>query len=440
MKIKFIALLISIILGFFDISFSQLKQMSIGESVPNINLNIRLKDGKETNISIDSLKGKLIIFDFWNRYCASCIALFPKMEKIQEKFGDRVKIFLVTKDSKSDLKSLFEKSRIIKENKLPLIINDTILSKLFPYKAVPFHVWLDEDGRFLAGTDPTSTTEGNIAKYLEDKIVDFPFRFDENSFSVYKKRLIEQEAYTNRLKSLPAYSIITPRSILTAQSPVAAIWDSVSNNISGISIYNETIVGLYSSIMSHVKYDMVKVIVKEEKDSSLFYPPQNEDSLTKWNYLNTYCYELKLPSLYSKYSSNDYDSIMYNKAQSDLDIYFNIKSFREEFFDTCLIIKRIDSKIIKDASGASIYEKTAEGKYYMNNCNMGCINFIISELQRKTHTNYSVIDESGFDNIRFSILLNPIGNYIDLNQELNKLGLGIFFEKRNIKAVVLKMK
>src|SRR5690606_36229144 len=117
-------------------------------------------------LGLSDLRGKLVIIDFWERHCSSCIASFPKMQKLQQTFGDSIHIILVTQNTKDELEPLFKQFPIVAETKLPMIVADTVLHDLFPHTFVPFLVWIDQTGviRDLSGS--SKATAETIQHYL----------------------------------------------------------------------------------------------------------------------------------------------------------------------------------------------------------------------------------------------------------------------------------
>ncbi|WP_109696793.1 TlpA family protein disulfide reductase [Chitinophaga deserti] len=115
-----------------------------------------------------AVKKKLIILDFWSKWCTYCISAMPKMEELQRKFNDDIQIVLVTRNTKEELADLFKRSKILQNNSLPMIFSDTILtSKLFPHSTEPYHVWIANDGRVLAAVNSDQTDKENIESYLK---------------------------------------------------------------------------------------------------------------------------------------------------------------------------------------------------------------------------------------------------------------------------------
>lgn len=49
----------------------------------------------------DSLKGKIVIVDFWASWCQPCAKSFPVLDELQKKYGERLVVIAVNVDEKS---------------------------------------------------------------------------------------------------------------------------------------------------------------------------------------------------------------------------------------------------------------------------------------------------------------------------------------------------
>jgi peroxiredoxin len=90
---------------------SVLKRVQPGKEAPDFTL----LDPKDKEISLSSLKGKVVLIDFWASWCKPCIASMPDLKKVYSTYKNKgFEILGVSDDSKKDawIKSM-------KENELP---------------------------------------------------------------------------------------------------------------------------------------------------------------------------------------------------------------------------------------------------------------------------------------------------------------------------------
>ncbi len=74
---------------------SEIKKTMLDEDAPSFTL----KDMKGTDISLESLKGKTVILDFWATWCGPCIASFPGMQEVVSKYKNDAKVVLLFVDT-----------------------------------------------------------------------------------------------------------------------------------------------------------------------------------------------------------------------------------------------------------------------------------------------------------------------------------------------------
>ena len=82
----------------------QIRDLKIGDQVPDLYIAKIIKNQKNS-AKISDFKDQLLILDFWDTYCSSCIEALPKMDSLQKEFGHQIKILPVRH-------LLFEKSII----------------------------------------------------------------------------------------------------------------------------------------------------------------------------------------------------------------------------------------------------------------------------------------------------------------------------------------
>jgi len=109
-----------------------------------------LEDMKGNKVSLASLKGKTVIVDFWATWCGPCIASFPAMKRVIEKYKDEkdvVFLFVDTWESLPDPKT--KVGNFLKGKDLPFTIlldkDDKVITS-YGVKGIPTKFIIDKNG------------------------------------------------------------------------------------------------------------------------------------------------------------------------------------------------------------------------------------------------------------------------------------------------------
>lgn len=163
-KIAFILVLFS------QTAFAQLK---IGDVVPDLQFNLLNAPVKST--SLNQLKGKVVVIEFWATWCGGCIVAMPHLKELQKKFPDQLRILSVSDESEERIRKFLSKK--------PSIVwfaSDTTqqVSNVFPYRLIPHTVVISPDGKLVANTSPEHVTESVIENLINRKPVSLPEKKD----------------------------------------------------------------------------------------------------------------------------------------------------------------------------------------------------------------------------------------------------------------------
>lgn len=132
---------------------AEIKKTMLDEEAPSFNL----KDMEGKEVSLEALKGKTVILDFWATWCGPCIASFPGMQEVVTKYKDDDKVVLLFVDTferGANREKMVED--FIKENTYtfhvvydPIIegSNDFEVASKYDITGIPTKVIIGPDGR-----------------------------------------------------------------------------------------------------------------------------------------------------------------------------------------------------------------------------------------------------------------------------------------------------
>lgn len=315
---------------------AQYKPLQIGEKMPDFEFQI--KNYRTPTAKISDFKGKLVLLDFWSTYCSSCIAGFPKMEKLQKEFGDKIIVILVNiRETEKELNSRLNarKKTISELSRMPSIIGEEVFAELFPHRYAGNYVWIDPQGilRLNSGVSHNIHSK-KIQEVLDGKKISFLTTGDYYGLSDKTPTLLDIVHDTDPVESL--YSIFTPVNL--TYYPVGGQklneYDPVSNTVRNTYI-NRTLIQLYFNTLQpkftdgwNLKvfgpnlegFDYLDFFKLMVRDTSLYERSLiTQKNRTDENMANSLiCYEQLLPKSTSKEYALDY-------MQRDLDNYIKIK-------------------------------------------------------------------------------------------------------------------
>lgn len=401
----------------------KVQELIVGNKAPDI-LFQNVLNYKNNKAKLSDFKDKLVILDMWNVHCNACIAAFPKMQKMQDKFQDKIQILLVNpnsppEDSENNIKSLFAKikSRTGFYPALPIPIHDSLLKIYFPHKIEPHEVWLDGNGTVVAITNSEDVNEKNIQSILDGKKVNIAFKNDWK-FDRTKPLLLEGNGGTDDFLF---------RSLFTKYKPGAGGSEGIRGNADG------QVVGYYI-INSSLRYLVLSAYVDSTKNMAPYNFIFNVADKSKYksedDTSNLYCYDLTIPPI----PQNSFDQNKY--LQEDLRRFFNITTHTEMRRMPCFVITATDKIIQSDPNKERNYDlgKTALKKY-IQHCTIEETFKLLNY-----HTNIPLVDETGISQELIDIDF-PANFYISnteaIIQILRNKGFNIRKEERDIKVLVI---
>ena len=318
---------ISLLACIFSLSILVNAQMiKFGELCPDItSRDVINYDKKEFRLS--SYKGKLVIFDFWNHGCISCVRDFNRLDSLQKQFKDQIQIVLVCKEGRDSTLRFFAKRKKIKVPDLPLITNASAIWSSFTEDQSPFQSWIDTAGRLKYNTDPYNLTAGNINRYLQGKML------------AIRNLSQEKRVATNEINSLGKMNPIFHSWLSKCDRNKPGRQTNFGSVLLGKGLRKHD---THSSILNLFlfafeeggRYQFISPaqVILDVSDSNRFKPPVNKELLNTWEKDHCYEYELILPA--------EKKDLRYKFMQQDLQRYFGLRARVEHRTIPALVLRR----------------------------------------------------------------------------------------------------
>lgn len=349
------------------------QELIIGDPIPS--REIKADNYIEERIDLSKLKGKLVILDFWDHGCISCLQSFRKMDSLQKRFSSTIQIVLVNNESSDSTTKFFTKRKQLKIPQLPRISGDSVLSKLFPHHYVPYTIWIDTAGIIRFKADGSMATAENIEAFMKGTLTGDSYVYNE-----VRKQSLFDSAYSANLEQYSYLSHCVADVRLLNPTKKGFI-QRTYNCVSVIDLYKAAYNNIYASL--DTIFSRPGKVILEVKDSSKYIRPKNGVGLTKWIINYSYNYQILLPESKS--------SELFRFMQSDLDRYFGLHASIEKRNVVSLVL-------IRTSDSDKVLSKKSEPKK----------NFTWAD---ERTTRFDPI--RGFTNQDFAVFRKEFRNYIE---------------------------
>jgi len=127
---------------------SELRKLdpNLGVTDP-MNFTLTALDGGK--LDLKSLRGKVVLFDFWATWCVPCRAQHPLYEELKKRFGDRDDVVFLSVDTDEDhqvVAPFLEKQQWSSKN----VVFDNGLVRLLTVSTIPTTIIADKQGRLAS--------------------------------------------------------------------------------------------------------------------------------------------------------------------------------------------------------------------------------------------------------------------------------------------------
>ncbi|WP_299185810.1 TlpA disulfide reductase family protein [uncultured Aquimarina sp.] len=115
-------------------------EVDIGDSFPAF----ELKNLNNKTVTLEDLKGKVIFLNTWFNGCKPCVEEMPELNKLSNKYKDRVLFLSMTLDNKEETKEFLKTHPYNFEH---LVDAESFLKDVLGSKAYPRNIIIDRNGK-----------------------------------------------------------------------------------------------------------------------------------------------------------------------------------------------------------------------------------------------------------------------------------------------------
>lgn len=157
-----------LILAFLCCVITNSKAQVVGVDVGDIAPEIDLPDTKGEKVALSSLRGSLVLVDFWASWCGPCIKEQPLLIKLHNAYPDKLSIYGVSMDTKKPLwTGAIAKAKLPWTNVSDLKYWQSPVVGDYMLQSVPLNFLIDKNGIILAKNIHGQALEAKIKELLE---------------------------------------------------------------------------------------------------------------------------------------------------------------------------------------------------------------------------------------------------------------------------------
>lgn len=390
-----------------------------GQQCPDI-ISTEVINHNEKIFRLSSLKGKLIVFDFWNHSCITCVRDFSRLDSLQKQFKDKIQIILVCREGRDSTLRFFAKRKKIRMPDVPLITNEAAAWSLFTKDKTPFQAWVDTAGRFLFKTGSYNLTATNISRYLEGRPLAIKDRSQlQRTLSATNTTVTASPLFHSRISHCDPETYPAVIENMTIQEGRAT----------RIHIPHSSILKLYCTAykeFNRYRFSTTGQVILNVRDSFRFQQPVATEQIDDWEARHCYDYELIIPAKFK--------SIRYRYMQEDLQRFFGLKAVVEKRMVRALVLRRTSNQDNLRSRGGSPVDSLVQSsnrlpvndsiRVFRNKPFNVFVNRLTSWINY--HCKLQFVNETGYEgniDIRLrEISIDPL-NLAELRKDLQTYGL-----------------
>jgi thiol-disulfide isomerase/thioredoxin len=368
-------------------------------------------------------KGKKMILDFFSSYCIVCFRMIPKMDSLQAKYKNDVKVILVGKED-GTIRTIYHRFSERFKIKLSVAFDSTIFSKL-KIDVVPTYVWIDENGIVKAITGVEEMTDENIRLFINNKNI--VRNQDEQLYEFNPNQLLFVNGNGGKERNIQYRSLLTEwTQSLPFYIPPGLKTNTETDKFQAIGV-------TFSDLYRYAYFGIANWDIQHPYYGKLFPTPLVRNSNGK----TSIPLESERRFCYSLYKSNSRlsDSFVGNHLRKELEFYFGYKAQTINCAVPCWKLTITDQKLLPPSSRYKTeIKKDAVGFTALNQP----ISKILQIIYRYNPLEVPIIDCTGIKyNIDMSIVASMEDMY-DIAKSLAPFGLKLEKGEVQMQAIILE--
>ncbi len=297
-----------------------------------------LLNAPNPTVSMNDLKDKIVILEFWATWCGPCIPAMTHLDAIQKRYPNQVQVIAISDETPERLERFIKN----KPSSLWFLSDpDHSFQTYFPYHAIPHTVLIDKSGKLVANTSPNEISESVIEQLLKGEMVKVKEKKDaQSSFDFLKDYFPKPENFNDYSFEIqpkiqggfPIAKRYTPtnpwygRRITMLNNAIDLIYRNLYNKSVSETIYEGVEKEIFYPNTGTAEQYCIDIIVPKGKDSEI--SKYAQDQLQKLNlpYLaklekrqsECYVFTVADASLVESYRSKGNDQTTSNASQPNI--------------------------------------------------------------------------------------------------------------------------
>ena len=130
----------------------------VGQPAPEIG-TVKLLNANQESVTLESLRGKVVILEFWATWCGPCIATAKHLDELKEELGDKLVVLSLSGESESTVTSHLRRKP---SNAMVGVYSGSTIDRNYPHSAIPHGILIDQNGKVVEIDHPMSWNASTI--------------------------------------------------------------------------------------------------------------------------------------------------------------------------------------------------------------------------------------------------------------------------------------